>query len=149
MAEQAERYVTDEATSKRMSAIRPLETTPEVAVRRFLTALKYRYRLNRYDLPGRPDIVFPGRRKVLFVHGCYWHRHAGCFRTTTPIRNVEMWRKKFQTTVERDLRNVRLLTEQGWQSFVIWECQIRTLEALRHQLEAFLNGEDGHDADTQ
>ena len=132
-----------------MSAVRPLETSPEVAVRKFLTALKYRYCLNRYDLPGRPDIVFPGRRKVLFVHGCFWHRHSGCTRTTTPSRNAKLWRKKFQATIERDLRNVRLLAEQGWQSFVIWECQVRSLEALRHELEAFLNEEGGYDADAR
>jgi DNA mismatch endonuclease (patch repair protein) len=140
MARRTERYVTDEATSKRMAAVRPVATSPEVAVRKFLTALKYRYRLHCYDLPGRPDIVFPGRRKVIFVHGCYWHRHPGCPRATTPRRNAELWRKKFEATVERDRRNVSLLADRGWKSFIIWECQIPRLEALRPQVEAFLDG---------
>ena len=80
-------YESDPETSRRMSAVRPVDTTPEKVVRRILTKLGFRYRLNRTALPGRPDVVFVGLRRVIFVHGCYWHRHEGCARATTPKRN--------------------------------------------------------------
>jgi DNA mismatch endonuclease (patch repair protein) len=132
-------YETDERTSKRMSAVRPLDTRPERALRRLLTAMGYRYRLNRYDLPGRPDLVFARRRCVIFLHGCFWHRHRGCPRTTMPARNVAEWRKKFQATVRRDRRNVQALADQGWRVLVLWECQVRDVAALQQRLRTFLD----------
>lgn len=131
-------YKTDSATSKRMSAVRPIDTTPERTVRKVLTAMKVRYRLHGYRLPGRPDIVFPRLRKVIFVHGCYWHRHAGCPRATTPVRNRRLWQAKFRATIARDARNQASLIEQGWSYLVLWECQIKSTEELQRILAAFL-----------
>src|SRR5689334_4331175 len=96
----ADFYPTDEQTSRRMSAVRPIDTRPERVLRRLLTRMNYRYRLNRYDLPGRPDLVFSRRRRVIFVHGCFWHRHRHCAKTTTPVRNAEQWQQKFAATVQ-------------------------------------------------
>lgn len=131
-------YQTDDATSRRMSAIRPVDTSPEIAVRRILTAMKVRYRLHGYRLPGRPDIVIPKLRKVIFVHGCYWHRHPGCSRTTTPVRNSSLWDEKFKATVERDAKNVEKLTELGWDHLIVWECQVRSVEVLEATLRSYV-----------
>jgi DNA mismatch endonuclease (patch repair protein) len=131
-------FQTDERTSKRMAAVRPLDTRPERLVRRLLTRMGYRYRLNRYDLPGRPDLVFVSRRRVIFTHGCFWHRHAGCARATMPVRNVEAWQQKFEATVQRDRRNLRALQRDGWKVLVIWECQLRNVERLERRLRQFL-----------
>lgn len=136
--DRAQAYVTDPATSKRMAAVRPVDTTPEVTLRKILTAMRIRYRLHGYRLPGRPDVVLSRRRKVIFVHGCYWHRHPGCPRATTPARNRELWEAKFQATVERDQRHLANLTELGWEHLVLWECQIKPGEALEAVLSAFL-----------
>jgi DNA mismatch endonuclease (patch repair protein) len=134
-------YQTDGPTSRRMSAVRPKDTTPEKTVRSLLTRLGYRYRLNRTDLPGRPDVVFPGRRKVILVHGCYWHRHPGCPRTTTPARNARLWREKFSNTVARDERNLQALREAGWDVLLLWECEVQDADAVTRRLEAFLTAE--------
>lgn len=131
-------YQTDAKTTKRMSAIKPNRTKPEKIVRSLLTALGYRYRLHRHDLPGRPDIAFIGRRKLIFVHGCYWHRHEGCSRTTMPARNVELWQEKFDRTVERDRANFEKLRADGWDVLVVWECEISARDELSQRLEAFL-----------
>jgi DNA mismatch endonuclease (patch repair protein) len=131
-------YVTDPTTSRRMSAVRPIDTTPEKRLRRILTDMGTRYRLHGYRLPGRPDVVFPGRKKVIFVHGCYWHRHHGCSRATTPVRNRSLWNQKFEATVLRDRRNAELLEGSGWHSLVIWECQLDALDDVRARLAAFL-----------
>src|SRR5262249_43317282 len=108
-----------------MAAVRPVHTTPEKVIRKILTAMKVRYRLHGYRLPGRPDIVIPRLRKVIFVHGCFWHRHARCPKATTPVRNAALWKAKFRATVARDRRNVARLTEQGWKHLVVWECQLK------------------------
>jgi DNA mismatch endonuclease (patch repair protein) len=121
-----------------MSAVRPLDTTPERVVRSLVTAMGRRYRLHRHDLPGRPDLVFVRARKVILVHGCFWHRHAGCKRCTTPARNAELWREKFARTVARDGRNLEALAALGWRVLVIWECETADAEALRARLAAFL-----------
>ena len=121
-----------------MSAVRPVSTRPEKAVRKELSRLGYRYRLNRYDLPGRPDIVFPGRRKVIFVHGCFWHRHQGYKQSTTPVRNRDLWRKKFAATTARDRRHMQSLGESGWEVLTLWECEIRDPESLTHTLNRFV-----------
>ena len=131
-------YVTDKATTRRMRRIRPTDTTPERWVRSMLTALGYRYRLHRSDLPGKPDIVFPGRRKVIFVHGCFWHRHARCHRATMPRRNVPLWVAKFERTVTRDRRNVAMLRRSGWKVLVVWECDSRDQERVKQKLGTFL-----------
>ena len=131
-------YLSDEATSKRMSSVRPIDTTPEKLVRGAATRLGMRYRLHRHDLPGRPDLVFPRLKKVILVHGCYWHRHAGCRRCTTPVRNSALWQEKFTRTVARDARNLTAMAELGWRVLVVWECETTDAAALEARLAAFL-----------
>ena len=106
-----------------MSGIRGKNTQPELAVRRYLHAHGFRFRLHRRDLPGKPDVVLPKYRTAVFVHGCYWHRHEGCKYATTPSSNREFWQRKFRENVERDQRNRAQLAAAGWHVLVIWECQ--------------------------
>jgi DNA mismatch endonuclease, patch repair protein len=112
--------------SERMSRIRGRDTAPELALRRALHHRGLRYRLYGAQLPGRPDIVFPSRRAVVFVHGCFWHRHDGCRIATTPKSNTSFWQAKFDRNVERDLRNGERLRELGWIVIVVWECELST-----------------------
>jgi len=107
-----------------MSGIRGKNTRPEIAVRRYLHAHGFRFRLHRKDLPGKPDVVLPKYRTAIFVHGCYWHRHDGCKYATTPSSNREFWQRKFRENVERDRRDQARLADAGWNVLVIWECQI-------------------------
>ena len=111
------------ARSRNMSRIRSINTKAELIVRQAAHALGYRFRLYRKELPGRPDLVFPSRRVVLFVNGCFWHRHARCRRAATPKSRTDFWRNKFRRTVERDQRVAEALTALGWRVSVIWECQ--------------------------
>lgn len=118
--------VVDKATrSRMMAAINGKNTQPELALRRFLHALGYRFRLHRKDLPGKPDIVMPKLRTCIFVHGCFWHRHVGCRYATTPKTRSAFWAAKFSRNVERDLENVHALEALGWKVMVVWECEIR------------------------
>lgn len=126
-----------------MSAVRGRDTKPELAVRRLLHSMNYRYRLHRKDLPGCPDLVFGSRRKAIFVHGCFWHRHPGCSRTTFPKTRSEFWAEKFGQNVERDRKVERTLKELGWSGLVVWECETKALERLVHKLQDFLS--DGGD----
>lgn len=121
-----------------MSRIRGVNTTPELAVRRLAHALGYRFRLHRRDLPGSPDLVFPGRRRVVFVHGCFWHRHPGCRKATTPKTRAEFWRTKFERNVERDREAERHLIDEGWSVLTVWECETKDAEALAARLREFL-----------
>lgn len=111
--------------SQMMSGIRSRDTRPELVVRRWLHRNGYRFRLHRKDLPGSPDIVLPGRRIAIFVHGCFWHRHAGCRLSYNPKSNVERWQAKFRENVERDNRQRIALEALGWSPIVIWECEVR------------------------
>jgi DNA mismatch endonuclease (patch repair protein) len=131
-------YVTDEKTSQRMKRVLGADTTPEKVVRRALTRLRLRYSLHCRDLPGKPDIVFQGRKKVIFVHGCFWHRHKGCRRSSSPRKNISLWKEKFDRTVVRDRANVRRLRQMGWKVLVVWECQVNDDKRLAHRLFAFL-----------
>ena len=111
-----------------MRAVRSKDTAPERVVRKTAHALGYRFRLHRRDLPGTPDLAFPGRRKVIFVHGCFWHRHAhpGCPRgRSTPASRRAYWKAKFARNVARDRRAKRALRADGWGVMVVWECQTR------------------------
>ena len=110
--------------SERMSRIRSSNTSPELALRRELHALGFRFRLHRKDLPGKPDIVLPRYRTVVFVHGCFWHRHAGCKIATTPKSNTGFWIEKFDRNVARDSRSRELLEAQGWKVIIAWECEL-------------------------
>lgn len=109
-----------------MSRIRGKDTRPELLLRRAVHRLGLRYRLHPKELPGRPDLVFPKYHAVVFVHGCFWHRHAGCSIATTPKSNVDFWRAKFEANVARDQRNVASLESLGWRVFTVWECETNT-----------------------
>jgi DNA mismatch endonuclease (patch repair protein) len=131
--------VTDpEFRSRLMARIRQQGTRPEMIVRRILTALGYRYRLNRRDLPGSPDIAFQGRRKVLFVHGCFWHSHSGCRFATVPKTRTEYWTEKLASNRRRDARLEQALRDAGWQVAVVWECETKFPVELAGRLDLFL-----------
>lgn len=122
-----------------MARIGPKNTTPELATRKLLHRLGYRYRLHRKDLPGTPDICFSARRKAIFVHGCFWHRHEGCRRTTMPKVRTSFWEEKFRQNIERDYRKIAALRELGWNTLVVWECETKTLPILTRRLVDFLS----------
>ena len=111
--------------SERMSRVRGKDTKPELIVRRLLHGLGYRYRLHARDLPGKPDIVFRSRRKAIYVHGCFWHRHEGCSLASRPKTRQEFWEAKFQSNVARDRRVAKQLELNEWKVVVIWECEVR------------------------
>ncbi|MBR5886681.1 MAG: DNA mismatch endonuclease Vsr [Akkermansia sp.] len=110
-----------------MSAIKGKNTKPEIVVRKVLHALGYRFRLHYKDLPGKPDIILPRYKTVIFVNGCFWHRHPGCRYASMPSTNVEFWRAKFRENVERDLKNYSRLRDMGWNVAVLWTCEIKSL----------------------
>jgi DNA mismatch endonuclease (patch repair protein) len=120
-----------------MGRVRGKNTKPELIVRREAHKLGFRYRLHRSDLPGRPDLTFPRLRKVIFVHGCFWHRHD-CKKATTPKTNGPFWQKKFRDNVDRDRKALAELRALGWGAMVIWECEAAKAEALRGKLIEFL-----------
>lgn len=124
--------VVDRATrSRMMSGIRGRDTKPEKRVRSFLHRAGLRFRLHT-SLPGKPDLVFPKHRAMVFVHGCFWHRHTGCRYATTPSSNAEFWQKKFDENVARDKRVTRRLRMEGWRVFVVWSCRLteRRMQSL-------------------
>jgi DNA mismatch endonuclease (patch repair protein) len=127
------------ARSRLMARVRGADTKPEIAVRRAAHALGYRFRLHRRDLPGSPDLVFPKLRKIIFVHGCFWHRHSGCKRTTAPKTRSAFWEEKFARNVERDRRNIADLQARGWACEIIWECETSDVERLKHQVDHILS----------
>jgi DNA mismatch endonuclease, patch repair protein len=124
--------------SENMRAIRSKGMRPELAVRRLVHRLGYRFRLHRKDLPGKPDLVFPSRRKVIFVHGCFWHSHKDCKVAHIPKSNVDYWGPKLRRNQARDSRNIEALTAAGWNPLVIWECETRIEVDLEKCLERFL-----------
>ena len=130
--------VTPERRSEIMSRVRARGTRPEMTVRRLVHRLGYRYRLHATHLPGRPDLVFAGRRKVVFVHGCFWHRHPGCRLARLPKSRVEFWRTKLDGNRERDLLKQRELRCLGWSSLVVWECELNDLESVAERVTRFL-----------
>jgi DNA mismatch endonuclease (patch repair protein) len=122
-----------------MARIKGRDSKPEIVVRRLAHRLRYRFRLHRRDLPGTPDMVFPILRKIIFVHGCFWHRHRGCNRTTTPKTRKAFWADKFKSNIERDKVKQRQLKALGWDVLVIWECQTFDLTNLAERLSSFLS----------
>ena len=118
--------ISPEHRSWNMSRIRGKDTKPEIAVRKWLFSHGYRYRKNVEKLPGKPDIVLPKYKTVIFVHGCFWHRHPGCKRATTPATNVEYWEKKFNRNVENDENHRSELERMGYQVLTLWECELST-----------------------
>jgi DNA mismatch endonuclease Vsr len=128
-----------EVVRRRMSRIRKTGSKPEVLVRRVAHRLGYRFRINRRDLPGTPDIVFPRRRKIIFVHGCFWHQHPGCRHSTTPKVRAGYWAPKLHRTVERDSRTKATLEDLGWSVRVAWECELRDEALIAAMLDEFLS----------
>lgn len=127
-----------EKRSSIMRRVHSMDTSPEKKVRSLLHRLGFRFRLHRKDLPGRPDIVLPKHKTAIFVHGCFWHRHQGCKRATTPASRQNYWLPKFTRTVERDVRNSEELRRRGWNIIIVWECELRDLGDLENRLQAAL-----------
>ena len=120
-----------------MRSVKTKDTGPELSLRRALFAAGYRYRLHRKDLPGTPDIVFPGRKKVLFVHGCFWHGH-GCAKGRAPKSRLEYWGPKLEANRARDARNIERLKHMGWDVCTVWQCELADAVAVVHRLRAFI-----------
>ena len=119
---------TTQQRSFNMSRIRGKDTKPEMLVRSLVHQMGYRFRLHRKDFPGKPDLVLPRHKKVIFVHGCFWHMHRCRYGRVVPKTNAEFWQNKRQGNVDRDRRNLRAMRNSGWQVLVIWECWTREPE---------------------
>ncbi len=130
-----------------MARIRSKDTSPEIALRRELHRLGLRYVLNNSRLPGKPDLVFPRFRAVVFVHGCFWHRHAGCNVATTPKSNTDFWKSKFDRNVARDTRVARELRDLGWRVYTAWECELQSKSKARMTAERIAREIRGEDLD--
>jgi len=128
-----------EKRSNIMRLVRSKNTTPEMTVRSLLHGLGFRFRLHRKDLPGNPDIVLPKYSAVVFVHGCFWHRHKACPQASMPATNQGYWIPKFKRTVERDWKNQRELRRLGWKVIVLWECELRELNRLTKRLTSAIS----------
>ena len=122
-----------------MRAVKSRDTKPEILVRRLIHSLGYRYRLHRGDLPGKPDLVFPSRKKVVFVHGCFWHGHDCARGSRVPKTNQDYWVQKIGRNKARDKNNRRELTKLGWKSLVLWECRLKDKERLARLIKRFLD----------
>ncbi|ECT7562157.1 DNA mismatch endonuclease Vsr [Salmonella enterica subsp. enterica serovar Cerro] len=130
--------LTPEERSERMSRVRAQDTKPEMKLRRLIHGMGFRYRLHRRDLPGKPDLVFPGRRSIIFMHGCFWHRHEGCGLARLPKSKRAFWSAKLEANKERDQKNISTLEAAGWRVLVIWECQLRDEGGVREVVKEFL-----------
>ena len=132
---------TDAERSRVMRAVRSTDTAPEMTVRRLVHSLGYRYRLHRSDLPGKPDLVFPGRHKVIFVHGCFWHGHSCARGARLPATNVDYWKNKIARNVARDAATLGKLNAEGWSSLTIWECELKVAgrPRLTKRIQEFLS----------
>lgn len=122
-----------------MARVKGKDTTPEMLVRRLVHGLGYRYRLRAKDLPGRPDLVFRSRRKVIFVHGCFWHRHDGCKLARLPKSRLDFWKPKLEGNKRRDAEQQEKLRSMGWDFMIIWECELKDLDKVADRVRAFLN----------
>jgi len=135
--------ISKELRSWNMSRIRSKDTAPEIRVRSFLHRKGFRFRLNVKSLPGSPDIVLKKHRTVIFVHGCYWHRHPECKFAYTPKSRIEFWESKFRQNIERDKKKERLLFEAGWKILKVWGCETKTEEQIANALESLLDPQGG------
>lgn len=122
-----------------MSRVTGKNTKPELIVRKLLYNMGYRYRLHNKKLPGTPDLVFTSRKKVIFIHGCFWHGHEGCKKSKKPSTNYEFWERKINNTILRDEKKLKELYLQGWSVLIIWECETKKVEYLKQKLKSFLN----------
>jgi len=138
--------LTRKQRSERMSRVRGRDTRPEIRVRRIAHALGFRYRLHDNRLPGSPDIVFKSRKKAIFVHGCFWHRHPDpqCKLARMPKSNLDFWEPKLEGNRQRDLRHQSELDAIGWRYLIVWECELRHREQLENKLLAFLTEGESH-----
>ncbi len=127
--------------SERMALVRSKDTAPEMTVRRLVHSLGYRYRLHVKDLPGSPDIVFPARNRIVFVHGCFWHRHCNCPNSRWPKSRLAFWGPKLEANRKRDRRNLATLRLMGWQCLVVWECQLKEKGKLTEKIRRFMESE--------
>jgi DNA mismatch endonuclease (patch repair protein) len=132
--------LSSEARSERMSRVRGKDTAPEMYVRHLIHALGFRYRLHGKDLPGRPDLVFRSHRKVIFVHGCFWHRHKqrACKLARLPKSRLDFWLPKLNMNHMRDLKNQRKLATLGWKYLILWECELNDRAFLEKKISSFL-----------
>ena len=130
--------VSRDVRSRIMGSVRSKGTKPEMVLRARLHHLGYRYRLHRSDLPGSPDLVFPSRRKVVFVHGCFWHMHDGCARSRFPASNRDYWIPKLKRNRRRDCETQTSLSGLGWDVLVVWECEMRDLDPVLSRVAEFL-----------
>jgi len=133
----ADQFSTEERSAI-MRRVRSVDTDPELRVRQMVHRLGFRFRLHCQNLPGKPDIVLAGPKKVVFVHGCYWHQHS-CDGAKRPVTNRRYWNRKLDKNVERDKKNLRLLRRQGWRVLTVWECELRKPERVERRLLRFLN----------
>lgn len=135
--------LTPAARSERMRRIHGKDTQPEMKIRRLVHGMGYRYRLHRGDLPGKPDLVFSSRRKIIFVHGCFWHRHpdVNCKLARLPKSRLNFWQPKLESNRARDLENQKKLARDGWQVLVLWECELRDVSGLGQRIRGFLEDE--------
>lgn len=127
-----------EKRSQIMSRVSGKNTKPEIAVRSLLHNLGFRFRLHRTDLPGKPDITLSKHKKIIFVHGCFWHGHADCLRSKRPTTNEEFWRKKLDKNIERDKATVSALKQLGWDVLTVWACEVNDINKLKTKLILFL-----------
>ncbi len=132
--------LTRQERSARMALIRGKDTKAEMVVRRLIHGMGYRYRLHGKGLPGRPDLVFRSRGKVIFVHGCFWHRHPGCKNARLPKSRLDFWVPKLEANRKRDLKVFAQLRAQGWKAIIVWECELRNTERLARRVSNFLEG---------
>ncbi len=131
-------YFTSERRKLNMSRIRNKDTRPEMVVRSLTHRMGYRYRLHVKNLPGKPDLVFSHHRKIIFVHGCFWHMHNCKYGRVKPKTNAKFWQNKRLGNVERDRKNLSLLKKDGWKVLVVWECRIRNTQSLTNRIVKFL-----------
>jgi len=134
--------ISPEKRSLVMARVKAKDTLPEMIVRRAAHKLGYRFRLHRPDLPGTPDLVFPKLRKIILVHGCFWHLHEGCKKSKLPMTSREFWQRKLARNCERDKESLQLLTDAGWTVLTLWECELSNQEALLARIASFLSGTD-------
>jgi len=132
--------LSEQERSERMSRIRGRDSVSEMRLRRMIHGMGFRYRLHVRSLPGTPDLVFPSRKAVIFMHGCFWHRHEDCRLARMPKSRVDFWREKLEGNMRRDEENRRRLNEMGWRVLVVWECQMkaRDLESVAQSVKRFL-----------
>ena len=131
-----------EKRSQIMSRVSGKNTKPELIVRSLLHSMGYRFRLHRSDLPGKPDITLPKYKKVIFVHGCFWHGHKDCQRSKRPITNKKFWHEKLDRNIERDKANIRNIKELGWDVLVVWTCEVKDINHLKNKLISFLESKE-------